>query len=255
MKREFRLAGILLSILLPVFINGCITTGSQQAHPELKSNILPPSQYQPSANPAIRSEVKPDFLQLARDLINKKFYDVALMQLKKAEKDDSNNAEIYFLMGKCNRETSEFKAAEKDFQKALKINPAFAPAYDGLGLLYDLTGKREAAQEQYRKAITLNPAGAGFYNNLGFSKLLSGKYIEAKSNLLKSMALQPGFRKAEANLALCCIMTNDDKKAFALLRKSHTYPEACRNMAAMYKIKGDTEKALEMIAKIDSKAE
>ena len=152
-------------------------------------------------------------------------------------------------MGKCNRESSQFKASAKDFQKALEIDPDFAPAHDGLGLLYDLTGKRDAAQEQYQKAIALNPARPDFYNNLGFSKLLAGKYIEAKSDLLKSLALQPGFTKAEANLALCCIMTNDDKKAFALLRKSHTYPAACRNMAALYKFKGDTPKALEMIDK------
>ncbi len=248
MKTTFGLIRILVPLLCLVCAGGCITTGRGEKSVEFKSNILPPGN-PPAVNPALRHDIKPDYLKLARDLINKGFYDVALLQLKKAVKNDSANPEIYFLMGKCNRESSQFKASEKDFQKALEIDPKFAPAHDGLGLLYDLIEKREAAQEQYQKAIALNPARPDFYNNLGFSKLLAGKYVEAKSDLLKSLALQPGFTKAEANLALCCIMTNDDKKAFALLRKTYTYPAACRNMAALYKFKGDTQKALEMIDK------
>ncbi len=257
MKTTFVLIRILAPFLCLVCASGCVTTGRGQSPAEFKSNILPPEN-PPAANPALRRDIKPDFLKLARELINKGFYDVALLQLKKAVENDSANPEIYFLMGKCNRESSQFDVAEKDFQKALEIDPEFALAHDGLGLLYDLTGKREDAQKQYQKAIALNPARPDFYNNLGFSKLLAGKYVEAKSDLMKSLALQPGFRKAEANLALCCIMTNDDKKAFALLKKNHTYPAACRNMAALYKFKGDTQKALAMVekaAKTDSIAQ
>ena len=249
MKRASGLIRILVPFLCLVCTAGCLTSGQKQSSAEFRSNIMPQMENQSAANPVLRHDLKPDFLKLARDLINKGFFDVALLQLNKAVENNSDNPEIYFLMGKCNRESSQFDAAEKDFKKALEIDPEFAPAHDGLGLLYDLTGKKEAAQEQYQKAIALNPARHDFYNNLGFSQLLTGKYVEAKSNLLKSLALQPGFTKAEANLALCCIMTNDDKKAFALLRKSHTYPTACCNMAALYKIKGETQKALDMINK------
>jgi len=249
MKTAFGFIRIIVPFLCLICTAGCVTTGQKKSHADFQSNIMPQMEEQYAANPALRHALKPDFLQLAQNLINKGFFDVALLQLNKAVENDPDNSEIYFLMGKCNRESSHFKNAEKNFKKALQIDPEFAPAHDGLGLLYDLSGKREAAQAQYQKAIALNPARPDFYNNLGFSKLLAGKYIEAKSDLLKSLALQPGFRKAEANLALCCIMTSDDKKAFALLRKSHTYQDTCRNMAAMYKFKGETRKALEMIDK------
>jgi superkiller protein 3 len=253
MKTTFSLLRILAPLLCLLCVCGCATTGGGRTPAEIKSNILPPEN-PPVADTALKRDLEPDYLKLARDLINKGFYDVALLQLEKAVEHDPDNPEIYFLMGKCNRESGQFKDAEDKFKKAIEIDPDFAPAYDGLGLLYNMTGKRDAALEQYQKAVALNPARADFYNNLGFAKLLAGKYIEAKSDLLKSLALQPGFTKAEANLALCCIMTNDDKRAFDLLRKNHTYPAACRNMAALYKFKGDTQKALEMLdkaAKID----
>ena len=249
MKTAFYFIRILAPLLCLVCTAGCVTTGQKQSSAEFRSNIMPQMEEKSVSNPALRHDLKPDSLKLAKELINKGFFDVALLQLNKAAENDSGNPEIYFLMGKCNFQRKRFEDAEKNFKQAIKTDSAFAPAHDGLGMVYVLTGNNEAARKEYKKAISLNPARADFYNNLGFLELLAGEYTEARSILLQSLALQPNFIKAETNLALYCIMTNDDEKAFTLLRKRHTYQDACRNMAAMYKFKGETQKAREMIDK------
>jgi len=193
--------------------------------------------------------LKPDYLKLSKELIKQGYYDVALAQLEKIKKRKENKAEIYFLMGKCNKGNKEYLKAEKNFQRAIDINPDYAPAYNGLGLVYDMTGKREKAWKFYKKAIQLNPARADFYNNFGFSEIIGKRFQEAELHLLKSIALKPDFIKAKNNLALVYIMTDKDEKAFAILKNNFPLNIACYNMGALYIKKGDKKKADEMYKK------
>ncbi len=194
-------------------------------------------------------DLKPDYLKLSKELIKKKFYDVALIQLKKVKKNKKNEAEIYFLMGKCNKGNKKYSKAEKNFHKVIVVNPDYAPAYNGLGLIYDMTGRRKKSEIFYKKAIRLNPARADFYNNLGFSKIISKKYKEAKPALLKSIALKPDFIRAKNNLALVYIMTEEDEKAFKILKNIFPLNIAFYNMGALYIKKGDRKKADTMYEK------
>ena len=197
-------------------------------------------------------KTKPDYINLATQLINQGFYEVAIVQLenaKKKVKKASDNVQLYFLMGKCFRETKQYAVAEKNFKKAVAVKPDYAPAYNGLGLVYDMTGKRSKARQFYHKAIGLNPARADFHNNLGFSLLISKKYKEAKNYLFKSIALAPDFIKAKNNLALCCVMTGEDQKAINILKSNFSIKAAYCNMGALYMLKGDKKKADEMYEK------
>jgi len=194
-------------------------------------------------------DLKPDYLKLSKELIKQGYYDVALAQLEKIKKNKKNEAQIYFLMGKCNKGNKEYLKAEKNFQKAIDINPDYAPAYNGLGLICDMTGKRENAWKFYKKAIRLNPAMADFYNNLGFSEIMGKRFQEAELHLLKSIALNPDFIKAKNNLALAYIMTDEDEKAFTVLKNIYPLNIACYNMGALYIKKGDGKKADEMYKK------
>ena len=53
----------------------------------------------------------PNYLGLARILAAKGFYDVALVQLKEAEKTDGKNPEVFYLKGVCFREKKEYEKA------------------------------------------------------------------------------------------------------------------------------------------------
>jgi len=232
-----------MAALFFVFPIGC--TGTQKKNDNgLTSSYIKKIDTENSFKSA--KDLKPDYLKLSKELIKQRYYDVAIAQLEKVKKNKKNEAEIYFLMGKCSKGNKEYLKAEKNFQKAIDVNSDYAPAYNGLGLICDMTGKGEKAWKFYKKAISLNPARADFYNNLGFSEIIGKKYKEAKSDLLKSIALKPDFIKAKNNLALAYIMTDEDEKAFAILKNIYPLNIACYNMGALYIKKGDGKKADEM---------
>jgi Flp pilus assembly protein TadD len=232
------------TVFLLIWIVGCI--GPQKAaNHQLNGN------YQNNGDESVQNvkpnrQIQQDHLKLAKDLIKRGFFDVALVQLEKAEKQNGSNAEIYFLTGKCHLENKNYAAAQGCFKQSIRTDPDYATAHNGLGLVYDMTGNRQTARECYQKAIRLNPARADFYNNLGFSEIMDKNYPEAKHHLLKSISLNSDFVRAKNNLALCHVMTGEDQKAFEILKKIFPLDIACHNMGALYLKKGDRNKADEM---------
>jgi len=194
-------------------------------------------------------EVRPQYLALARDLIGRRFYEVALVQLDKAAEESPNEPEVFHLKGVCHRELKDYKTAETSFKRALALDPDFAPAHDGLAMTYELMGEKERAWDYFTKAIKLNPARPDYYNNLGFSKMRVGDLEEAERWFRKSIALEPGFKTAVNNLAICLGLAGRDQEALALLRKSATPAAACNNMGVIHLIKGEREKALAMFGR------
>lgn len=248
LKNRKSLPAITFILLILVFVTGCAGLFKETDN-GFKSNIIPRMADDAAQNHPVNPEIKPDCLKLARDLVKRGFYDVALAQLEEAKKENLKNVEIYYLMGICKRENKEYNEAAKDFHEATCLDPDYAPAYDGLGLTRDLMGERENAWTNYKKAISLNPARADFYNNLGFSEILGERFKDAKLHLLKSVSLYPAYKRALNNLALCHVMMEEDEKALAILKKISSPAKACNNMGAIYQMKGDMKKAAVMYKK------
>ena len=164
-------------------------------------------------------EAKPDYFELAKVLAAKKFYDVALMQLKKAKDEGVNLAGVCYLMGVCCREKGQHEKAIEYFKETQSIDTNYAPAHDGLGVTYDFLGKGDLALACYKKAILLNPARAAFYNNIGFSQLTKGDLEKAEKNFLAGIALDPTFVELRRNLAILYGITNREADALKLLKE------------------------------------
>jgi tetratricopeptide (TPR) repeat protein len=232
------------TILFLTGLNGCI--GPQKTADHRLNGNYPKNTEETAQNVNHHRHIQQDHLKLARDLIRRGFFDVALVQLEKAEKENGGSAEIYFLTGKCNLENKNYAKAERKFQQSIRTDPDYAPAHNGLGLVSHMCEKKKKARECYKKAIRLNPARADFYNNLGFSEIMDKNYAEAKLHLLKSISLNSDFVRAKNNLALCHVMTGEDQKAFEILKKIFPLDIACHNMGALYLKKGNRKKANEM---------
>ena len=64
--------------------------------------------------------------------------------------------------------SKKYKEAEREYRKAIKINPNYEDAHNGLGvLLYNLK-KYEEAQTEFRDVLMINPNNAEANNNLKF---------------------------------------------------------------------------------------
>jgi len=189
---------------------------------------------------------KPDHFALARNLIQEKHYEVALIQLQEAKKQGEMTAELLNMMGVCYRETNRNTEAEELLNKALKLDPEYAPTYNGLGMIYQDQNRREEALSAFRKAIALNPARTDFFNNLGYALLKQGQYEEALIVFRKGLTLDPAYQTARNNLALCFLHLHRDNEALQTLLGGNDAWVAYHNMAVLHRMTGRPDKAVVM---------
>jgi tetratricopeptide (TPR) repeat protein len=57
------------------------------------------------------------------------------------------------------------RSAQKYFLNALKIDPNYAPSYNGLGLVYDSMKKRDKALRNFDKALLIDPKNPIYLQN------------------------------------------------------------------------------------------
>ena len=78
---------------------------------------------------------------------------------------DLNDADAYYNRGVAYREKGQYDQAISDFNKALEINPRYAPVYFNRGVAYYHKGQYDKAWENVHKAQDL-----GFKIHPGFLK-------------------------------------------------------------------------------------
>ncbi len=195
-------------------------------------------------------KLAPDRIALARDLMDKGYYDIALAELQRAEKSGRPRADVQHLMGLCARETGRIKEAEALFSKALSADPDFAPAYNGIGTVAAIANDTETTLDAFRRAVSLDPARADFQNNLGFALLVAeDRYAEAERLFRRSLELKPGFEIAAHNLALALVLQGRDPEALTVLTSISSPAQAYHNMGKILQVRGETEKAEAMLAR------
>ena len=117
-------------------------------------------------------------------------------------------AALYYQQG-------SFKTALTEIDSALRVDAAYAPAYDMRGLVYMQLGETIPAAENFRKAIELAPGDPDVRNNYGWFLCTSGQPQEG----LKQLELAwknplydtPG--RALANASRCAAEAGDSTQA------------------------------------------
>jgi len=69
--------------------------------------------------------------------------------------------------------------AEKEYQKAIEINPEYSSTHCCLGNILKISGREAEAKQAYRKAIELDPKFSPAHYNLGDLFQNSGRNTEA----------------------------------------------------------------------------
>lgn len=85
-------------------------------------------------------------------------------------------------------------------QKAIKLDPNYAPAVIYLGAMYADQGKYIEAINAYNKAINIKPDIAAVYYNLGISLYKTKRYEEAYEAFKKTNQLDPDIPDVHAGL-------------------------------------------------------
>src|SRR6201987_1179489 len=97
-------------------------------------------------------------LTSVRAKIKAQDYAAALAELRDLA-EDTQQADVYNLLGFTLRKTGDFKTSLTYYTKALELQPDHKAAREYLGELYVQTGKREKAKEQLAIRAKLCPGG------------------------------------------------------------------------------------------------
>ena len=97
-------------------------------------------------------------LSSVRAKIKAKDYAAALTELKDIA-EDTQQADVYNLLGFTLRKTGDFKTSLTYYTKALELQPDHKAAREYLGELYVETGNMQKAKEQLAVLAKLCPAG------------------------------------------------------------------------------------------------
>jgi tetratricopeptide (TPR) repeat protein len=97
-------------------------------------------------------------LSSVRAKIKAKDYQAALAELRGLA-EDTQQADVYNLLGFTLRKTGDYTTSLSYYTKALELQPDYKPAREYLGELFVETGKLDKAKEQLAELTRLCPNG------------------------------------------------------------------------------------------------
>jgi tetratricopeptide (TPR) repeat protein len=148
----------------------------------------------------------------------------------------------------------DWSGAEREFQRAIELNPSYATAYQWRGSVLTTMGRPEEAMANYRRALELDPLSPIINAALGQAFYYTRQYDQAIEQLQKTLELDPNLGVARAFLALAYLQKSMNKEAIAEFEKglviSHGHVWALADLGYAYAVAGrrtEAEKLLDQV--------
>jgi spermidine synthase len=163
----------------------------------------------------------------------------------------TNRASFWYHLGIAYDFRNIPKEARRHYEKAISVDPNFAPPYIGLALNLYKDGKVPDAVKKLKKAIEIDPAGAEAYYNLAQIYHSQGAKEEAISNYRSAIRLSPRPWRYQQRLGELLMEYEDYSQAIreyeAALKGGVDKPEILYEMAKAYKALDMRDKAMTRI--------
>jgi len=154
-----------------------------------------PAPAQASNSPVNINDEAASYYDSGVDLYEAGYYSEALRAFMRAVELEPNFALAYNGIGVVNKRLGLYSEALKALQRAVRLDPGLAVAYYNLGQVYAQTGLPQQAVIQYLQAMRLKPDYAEAHNNLGNVLQEQG---QPEAALASERALtRPGLAAAE----------------------------------------------------------
>lgn len=164
-------------------------------------------------------------LVLGREHYANREFEKAEQLLRMVLEEEDRYADVHDMLGVIAHGRGNFVAAERHFERALEINPAYTEAALNLAVTYNDRGKYERAREVYGR-IKVGASGTA----AGLDPFARGKIANMHADLAQAYHDAGLTREAigeyEKATALCPHFADLQTKLGALLREAHDLPGA-----------------------------
>ena len=144
--------------------------------------------------------------------------------------------------------------AEREFRRAIELNPGYALAHDWYGTLLVSVGRSSEWPKESRLARELDPLSPMVHNDAGWNAFLSRQNEEAIGALRRAIEIYPELGIAHAILALAHAEKRQPNDAVAEARKAmevDNSPLVIATAGGAMAIAGDLAGARQVLAQLD----
>jgi len=114
---------------------------------------------------------------------------------------DDSLAEAHAVLAGASQDLWEWDAAEREYQRALELDPNNTNARHWYALFLDRMGRFEDAIAQYKRALDLDPLNLTFNTSLAGVYADEGQYDRALDQFKKTIEIDPNYASAHDNLS------------------------------------------------------
>jgi TolB-like protein/DNA-binding winged helix-turn-helix (wHTH) protein len=103
----------------------------------------------------------------------------------------------------------DYAGAEREFRRAIELNPNYATTHQWYGELLAVSGRHEEARVEFLRALEIDPFSLIVNRSYGESLLFARKYDEAIAQLKKTLELDANFLSVYDSFAFAYQVTNN----------------------------------------------
>lgn len=107
----------------------------------------------------------------------------------------------------------DYAKASEYYQKAIDLDPKYAPAYNQLAYNQLYAENLPEAEKAIKKYVRLKPKEPNPYDSFAEILMKEGKFEESIENYRKALELNPDFNSAYVGIATNCILLNKPEEA------------------------------------------
>jgi TolB-like protein/Tfp pilus assembly protein PilF len=169
------------------------------------------------------------------------------------------HASLGLLLATLSTSGINLRESEREFERAIALNPNYAPAHHwyGFGVLLPL-GEFDRAIAEVKRALELDPFSAIMNANLGFCYLYARRYSEAIAQFRKAAELDPSSPAPHLGLGEAYELSGQREQAITEYERAgnlfsqltHIPPTSDNflpSLAGRYVLKGERAKALQLL--------
>lgn len=168
----------------------------------------------------LNAQTAKDYTQRGRELLEKREYVEALVNLNKALEIDPNQSAAYFLRGNIKDNFEDRHGAMKDYNLAIDKNPKFVEALFARGNVKMKLQDYYGAIDDFTNAIAINENFVEAYFNRGKAKQYLQAYQDAINDCTKIIQINPKNASAYSMRGILRIEFGDTKNGCLDLSKA-----------------------------------
>ena len=137
--------------------------------------------------------------------------------------------------------------AEKEFKRAIELNPNYAGAHHWYALCLVWMGRQDEALEEIRRARELDPLSLTLNANVAWILAIGGQYEQAIDQSRKTLEIDPNFPLGHYRLGQTYVLSGRYVEAVAALEKARALsgnPRATAELGLAYALAGNRNEAL-----------